>query len=165
LRRGDRERPEDQVLIRALRDFNTPKIVTDDLGIFMGLIGDLFPALDVPRKRDLEFEKMVKQAALDMKLQPEDGFVLKVVQLQELFEVRHSVFIVGHAGTGKSQIWKGLSKTYYNQKKKPTHVDLNPKAVTNDELFGIINPTTREWKDGLFSVIMRDLSNLTSDGP
>jgi dynein heavy chain, axonemal len=165
LRRGDRERPEDQVLIRALRDFNTPKIVTDDLPIFMGLIGDLFPALDVPRKRDLEFEKMVKQAALDMKLQPEDGFVLKVVQLQELFEVRHSVFIVGNAGTGKSQIWKGLSKTYYNQKKKPTHVDLNPKAVTNDELFGIINPTTREWKDGLFSVIMRDLSNLTSDGP
>lgn len=27
-------------------------------------------------------------------------------------------------------------------------VDLNPKAVTNDELFGIINPSTREWKDG-----------------
>ena len=51
LRRGDRDRPEDQVLIRALRDFNTPKIVTDDTPVFMGLIGDLFPSLDVPRKR------------------------------------------------------------------------------------------------------------------
>jgi len=51
LRRSDRYRPEDQVLIRALRDFNTPKIVTDDLPIFMGLIQDLFPSLDVPRKR------------------------------------------------------------------------------------------------------------------
>ncbi len=51
LRRSDRDRPEDQVLIRALRDFNTPKIVTDDLPIFMGLIQDLFPSLDVPRKR------------------------------------------------------------------------------------------------------------------
>jgi dynein heavy chain len=51
LRRGDPERPEDQVLMRALRDFNTPKIVTDDTPVFMGLIGDLFPALDVPRKR------------------------------------------------------------------------------------------------------------------
>lgn len=30
------------------------------------------------------------------------------------------------------------------------------QAVTNDELYGIINPATREWKDGLFSVIMRD---------
>ncbi|KAJ7340467.1 hypothetical protein OS493_003215 [Desmophyllum pertusum] len=55
LKRSDRERPEDQVLMRALRDFNIPKIVTDDVPIFMGLIGDLFPALDVPRKRDMDF--------------------------------------------------------------------------------------------------------------
>lgn len=27
-------------------------------------------------------------------------------------------------------------------------MDLDPKAVTCDELFGIINPATREWKDG-----------------
>lgn len=47
----------------------------------------------------------------------------------------------------------------------PTAVDLDPKAVTNDELFGIINPATREWKDGLFSNIMRDMSNLTHKGP
>jgi len=107
---------------------------------------------------------LVKQATVDLKLQPEDSFILKVVQLQELFEVRHSVFIVGNAGTGKSQIWKVLNRTYHNQKRKPTAVDLNPKAVTNDELFGIINPATREWKDGLFSTIMRDLANLTSDG-
>lgn len=78
LKRGDPDRPEDQVLMRALRDFNIPKIVTDDMPVFMGLIGDLFPALDVPRKRDLEFEKHVKQSVLDLKLQAEDNFVLKV---------------------------------------------------------------------------------------
>lgn len=58
LKRGDPTRAEDQVLMRALRDFNIPKIVTDDLPVFMGLIGDLFPALDVPRKRDMNFEKV-----------------------------------------------------------------------------------------------------------
>ena len=31
---------------------------------------------------------------------------------------------------------------------KPILSDLNPKAVTTDELFGVINPATREWKDG-----------------
>ena len=50
--------------MRALRDFNTPKIVTDDVPIFMGLIGDLFPALNVPRKRDLDFEAMVKKSVI-----------------------------------------------------------------------------------------------------
>lgn len=74
--------------------------------------------------------------------------VVQVVQLQELFAVRHSVFIIGLAGTGKSQVWKTLYRTYYNQKRKPFYNDLEPKAVTNDELFGIINPATREWKDG-----------------
>jgi len=72
----------------------------------------------------------------------------QVVQLQELFDVRHSVFIVGNAGTGKSMVWKSLFKANQIMKKKPTAVDLNPKAVTNNELFGIINPATREWKDG-----------------
>ncbi|KAJ8974478.1 hypothetical protein NQ317_016132 [Molorchus minor] len=165
LKRDDRQRPEDQVLMRALRDFNIPKIVTDDVPVFMGLIGDLFPALDVPRKRSLDFEKIIKKTAVELKLQPEDGFILKVVQLEELFAVRHSVFIIGNTGTGKTMVWKTLNRTYYNQKRKPFYNDLNPKAVTNDELFGVINPSTREWKDGLFSVIMRDQANLPGDGP
>ncbi|XP_014248489.1 dynein beta chain, ciliary-like isoform X2 [Cimex lectularius] len=165
LRRADPDMPEEQVLMRALRDFNIPKIVTDDVNIFMGLIGDLFPALDVPRKRDLNFEAQVRQAALDMSLQPEDGFILKICQLQELFSVRHSVFIIGFAGTGKSCVWKTLYKTYANMKRKPHYNDLEPKAVTNDELFGIINPQTREWKDGLFSVLIREQAQMSGDGP
>ena len=64
--------------MRALRDYNVPKIVSDDIPVFMGLIGDLFPALDVPRKKDGDFEKAVKEAACDLKLQPEDSFILKV---------------------------------------------------------------------------------------
>lgn len=64
--------------MRALRDFNIPKINSDDLPIFMGLIGDLFPALEVPRKRCLEFEKLIKKSATELKFQPEDGFLLKV---------------------------------------------------------------------------------------
>ena len=72
---------------------------------------------------------------------------------------------IGNAGTGKTQVWKTLFRTYQNLKKKPMFTDLNPKTVTNDELYGIINPATREWKDGLFSVIMRDQANLTTDGP
>lgn len=41
---------------------------------------------------------------LELKLQAEDSFVLKVVQLEELLQVRHSVFVIGNAGCGKSQV-------------------------------------------------------------
>jgi len=64
--------------MRALRDFNIPKIVSDDLPVFMGLIGDLFPALNVPRKRDLDFEQIIRDAILQLHLQPEEGFLIKV---------------------------------------------------------------------------------------
>ncbi|KAM8815016.1 dynein axonemal heavy chain 9 [Rhynchonycteris naso] len=165
LKRGDPDRPEDQVLMRSLRDFNIPKIVTDDMPVFLGLIGDLFPTLDVPPRRDLHFEALVRKAVIGLKLQAEDNFVLKVVQLEELLAVRHSVFVVGGAGAGKSQVLRALHKTYQIRKRRPLWTDLNPKAVTNDELFGIVHPTTREWKDGLFSSIMRELANVTHDGP
>ena len=58
-----------------------------------------------------------------------------------------------------------MNRTYQNQKLKPVWQDLNPKAVTTDELYGFINPATREWKDGMFSNIMRDLSNMQNDNP
>ncbi|ELK12575.1 Dynein heavy chain 11, axonemal [Pteropus alecto] len=81
LKREDKNRPEDQVLMRALRDFNMPKIVTDDIPVFLGLVGDLFPALDVPRRRAPHFEQMVRQSTLELRLQPEESFILKFIGL------------------------------------------------------------------------------------
>ncbi|XP_049903056.1 dynein axonemal heavy chain 11 [Epinephelus moara] len=165
LRRRDKTRPEDQVLMRALRDFNMPKIVTEDVTIFLGLLGDLFPGLEVERERDCEFEKAIRQTTLELRLQPEETFILKVVQLEELMAVRHSVFVVGNAGTGKSQILRVLHRTYVNLKRKPVWNDLNPKAVDRDELFGFIHHATREWKDGLLSSLMREQANISHTGP
>ncbi|XP_019220092.2 LOW QUALITY PROTEIN: dynein heavy chain 11, axonemal [Oreochromis niloticus] len=165
LRRRDKTRAEDQVLMRALRDFNMSKIVTEDVPVFMGLLGDLFPDMEVERERDLEFEKAIRKTTLDLRLQPEETFILKVVQLEELMAVRHSVFVVGNAGTGKSQILRVLHKTYVNLKRKPVWNDLNPKAIDRDELFGFIHPATREWKDGLLSSLMREQANISHSGP
>ncbi|XP_069366837.1 dynein axonemal heavy chain 11 [Paralichthys olivaceus] len=165
LKREDRNRPEEQVLMRALRDFNLPKIVTSDVPIFLGLISDLFPHLDVPRKRDPELENAVRQSVGELRLQPEENFILKVTQLEELLAVRHSVFVVGGPGTGKSQILQTLHRTYSNMNMKTVWNDINPKAVTTDELFGYLHPATREWKDGLFSSTMRELTSVTHDGP
>ena len=45
LKRGDPDMDEYPILMRALRDFNTPKITTDDMPIFLRLIQDLFPGI------------------------------------------------------------------------------------------------------------------------
>jgi len=101
---------EDGILMRALRDFNLPKITADDLEIFMGLLGDLFPGIDPPRKRDMKFEDIICEATKEANLDPEPEFILKVVQLKELLAIRHCVFVMGPPGAGKSTTWKILGK-------------------------------------------------------
>ena len=81
------------------------------------------------------------------------SFWPQCVQLQELFDVRHSVFLLGPAGAGKSRVWTTLQKTFKNMGRKPVSYILDPKSVSNDELFGVINPATREWKDGVYTYI------------
>uniref|UniRef100_A0A1B0DHB0 Dynein heavy chain hydrolytic ATP-binding dynein motor region domain-containing protein n=1 Tax=Phlebotomus papatasi TaxID=29031 RepID=A0A1B0DHB0_PHLPP len=90
---------------------------------------------------------------------------LIVIELEEILEIRHSVFIIGAAGVGKSCVWKTLFQTYQKLGKDPMYSDLNPKAVTNDELFGVVHGVTREWQDGLFSIIMRDQAYASNVGP
>lgn len=78
-KRAEPHLPEQALLMRALRDFNIPKIVADDLDIFFGLLGDLFPGIDVPRKRDERFESIIRSAAVELGYHDEPEFILKIV--------------------------------------------------------------------------------------
>eukprot|EP00971_Amphidinium_carterae_P193572 3841136-Amphidinium_carterae.1 len=58
-KRADASLSEQAVLMRSLRDTNVAKIEGDDLKIFMGLLLDLFPGIDVPRARDYDMEEVL----------------------------------------------------------------------------------------------------------
>ena len=85
------------------------------------------------------------------------------MQLEELLAIRHCVFIMGQPGAGKSSCWKTLATARGIQGKNTKVVDLDPKVFAPDELYGYIHPTLREWKDGLFSKVMRELSSEPGD--
>ena len=90
-KRAEPDMDEGGILMRALRDFNVPKIAQQDMVIFFGLLGDLFPGIDPPRKRDMALEDAVADAVAELKLWPDEEFMLKVVQLEELLFIRHCV--------------------------------------------------------------------------
>ena len=159
-KRAEPELPEPDLLMRALRDFNLPKIIAEDLQIFMDLLGDLFPGINPPRKRDMEFEGKVREAVEGFKLYPDEDFILKVVQLGELLVVRHCVFVMGQPGAGKSCTWKVLGDANSRNGNKTIIRDLNPKVVKTDELYGVVHMQTREWIDGLMSSTMRSLGQI-----
>lgn len=128
--------------------------------IFKGLIEDLFPGVEVDRLLHEELERTLVQCCKDSGLQPEQSFLLKIIQFEEILPIRHSIFILGNAAVGKSAVWRTLveAKRRLKPKEKLLYQIINPKAVTTRELFGYIQPSTREWKDGILATVMRDFA-------
>jgi dynein heavy chain len=110
-KRNEPKQVELAILLRALRDFNTPKIIAEDWDIFFGLLGDLFPGIHVERQRNMDFEAVIEKTTVAQGLFPEAAFIKKVVELGELLVIRHCVFTMGPPGAGKSTTWKTLAKS------------------------------------------------------
>ena len=99
--------------MRALRDFNIVKIVTDDKPIFIRLIQDLFPNAKAEDKKPSKLMKICEKTAKTvMGLVPEEQFVRKCIDLYEILDVRHCMFIIGPAGSGKTTVWRNLMQTH-----------------------------------------------------
>jgi len=162
LKREYADMTEELVLMRSLRDSNLPKFVYDDVPLFKGLIDDLFPGLDCPRVAYPEL-KNATEAVLEedvMHHDLDDIFQLqvdKVIQLYEVMLVRHTTMVVGPTGGGKTVVINALaraSKPAFNRNVKV--FTLNPKAQTVKELYGVMDPATREWQNGVLSKLFRE---------
>ena len=106
-----------------------------------------------------QLQEAAERATVKEGLQPDPGFVQKVVESAEILIVRHSMFILGNAGSAKTRIWKTLATALTDFMDHQTVYEVvDPKACTGDELYGAMNARTKEWKDGILAVMMRDMS-------
>ena len=166
LKRASPKDEEEQVLMRALRDFNTPKIPSWDLPIFLRLIKDLFPTY--ADKTPIVGNDSLKQQAISvckkLQLQPDEDLLQRVLQLHACMEVRHSVMLLGPAGCGKTTIANVLQDclNFGHVKRVAISEYINPKALTVDELYGYMT-LAKDWLDGALSIIMRGMSKNDRD--
>ncbi|KAL2608324.1 hypothetical protein R1flu_026897 [Riccia fluitans] len=160
-KRGFPDMSEALVLMRALRDMNLPKFVYEDVPLFLGLINDLFPGLDCPRVRYPTLNDVVE---LDLKenmymvMTGSSEQVDKVIQLYETMLTRHTTMVVGPTGGGKSVILNTLARAQTRMGYPTKLFVINPKAQTTNELYGEMDPDTRDWTDGLLSNIFREIN-------
>ncbi|CAL9696600.1 unnamed protein product [Knipowitschia caucasica] len=161
LKRGSPHLSEDVVLMRALRDMNLPKFVSEDVPLFLGLIADLFPGLDCPRVHYADFNTAVENTLEDNKYVLLPDQVDKVVQLYETMMTRHTSMVVGPTGGGKSVVISTLCQAQSRLGLLTKLYPLNPKAMSVIELYGILDADTRDWTDGILSNIFRDINRPT----
>lgn len=71
--------------------------------------------------------------------------------------------VVGPTGGGKTVVIDTLCKAQ-TELGLPTRVYvINPKAQPTAALYGVMDPMTRNWTDGIFSNIFRMMNKPTSD--
>ena len=157
LKRAAPEFDESTILMRALRDMNMPKFVFADVPLFRGLIGDLFPgstarACATPRSTTPS-SKRLDEGGYQTLEDPVD----KVVQLYETLMTRHTTMIVGPPAAARPS--RSARSAGADSRALPTkHSVINPKAQPIAELYGELDPATRDWTDGLLSNIFRDMN-------
>lgn len=157
LKRSNVGMKENELMYKALRDFNMPKIVSDDKSIFLNLLKDLFTNIteEPAIKIDEDFKNIISKSAKELGYIPEEIFSLKCIQLSQIIEVRHCVFIIGPPGCGKSAVWKTLARANKDIGLETEYDCLDPKAVSTNELYGMLTKS-KEFKNGVLSTIIRN---------
>lgn len=161
-KRREANMTDPEVLILAMRDMNIPRLTSDDVPLFSGVIKDLFPN-DEPPKFDYGILlTTIQNELIKAGWQATEKAILKCLEVYETKNSRHSTMLVGRTGSGKSVTWKCLrdSMTTLNEMGAPGFVRckeyvINPKALSQAELYGEFDLGTGEWSDGVISSIMR----------
>eukprot|EP00884_Botryococcus_braunii_P021123 jgi/Botrbrau1/7695/Bobra.0159s0133.1 len=165
-------------VLRALHDSTVPKLVGDDIQLFLAILSDLFPNMSIP---DQQRDRLLEAAALDLQergLQAPQPLLDKVVQLHEMLQARFGVMFIGPAGGGKSTAIRTLQMRRSGpdvvfgkagrfgtlerdgsqsggQHTGSAVLRLQPQVRGYGELYGEYHPLTNEWQDGLASALIR----------
>ncbi|CAJ0883095.1 1976_t:CDS:10 [Entrophospora sp. SA101] len=150
--------PEQEIMIQSVRETIVPKLVADDIPLLTSLMTDVFPGVEyVP----VDLEKLteeIKKVCKEKRLFDGEMWMEKTLQLYQIQNIHHGLMMVGPSGSGKTMAWKVLLEALERvQGVEGVPYVIDPKAVSKDDLYGTLDPTTREWTDGLFTHILRKI--------
>ena len=122
------------------------------------LLEDVFPGIEyAPVDLDALKSKIIEVCA-ERHLVPGALWIEKVVQLYQIQNISHGLMMVGPSGSGKTQAWQVLlAALERSDGVEGTSYVIDPKAIDKEALYGNLDPTTREWNDGLFTHILRKI--------
>lgn len=164
----NRETDEAVLMLRSIIDVNEPKFLSQDMPLFKGIVGDLFPGVVLPEIDRSLFRNAFLRTCKSLGLQPDDYFYGKVIQVYEMMLVRHGFMVVGLPFGGKTSSWRCLQDllTLLNEEhpddsrwQTVVAVVINPKSISMGMLYGQFDPVTHEWTDGVLAIKYRDCAN------
>ncbi|TRY63473.1 hypothetical protein TCAL_02090 [Tigriopus californicus] len=157
---------EQKILVQSVSETMVPKLIANDIPLLQSLMNDVFPSIIYTPQAQGTLRTAILEVCKELHLccgggsddmgEKGEDWMDKVLQLYQISELHHGLMMVGPSGAGKSMAWKVLLKALekFDGKEGVSHV-INPKAISKEDLYGVLDPTTREWRDGLFTHVLR----------
>ena len=169
LKRNDLDSDEALLLVNSFRDCTKPRLVLGDINLIDNIIHDVFPDVISEKKLPENIEPLLIKAFEQLNCQPLPIYLNKSYELFETTLLRHGLMLVGSPMGGKTTSWKAIQIAMCNLAKEskdamPIQVEtLNPKSISIPELYGLFDPITSGWSDGVLSSKIRDFSMSDQD--
>ncbi|KAG0049018.1 hypothetical protein BGZ83_006135 [Gryganskiella cystojenkinii] len=150
--------PEQEILIQSIRETVVPKLVAEDIPVLINLLKDVFPGVEYVPVNLQSLRQAIQEICTKRRLVVGELWIEKILQLYQIQRIHHGMMMVGPSGSGKSNAWQVLLGALEKVEgiEGQSYV-IDPKAMSKEALYGVLDPTTREWTDGLFTNILRKI--------
>ena len=147
---------EQALLVRSIVSTVVPKLVSGDVTLFSTLVSAVFPSATVSSPSLPALRAAIAAVSRELGYVDSVQWTDKILQLYDISALHHGVIMVGPSASGKTSAWSTLRLAVERTTgvKVSSHV-IDPKAVSKQELFGVLDDVTLEFTDGIFTHLLR----------
>ncbi|PXF43614.1 Cytoplasmic dynein 1 heavy chain 1 [Gracilariopsis chorda] len=169
---------EENIIVQGVSEVLKPKLDMSDVADYEAIVSLTFTSATclTPRLPE-DIESNLLEAITELKLVQDSVMMEKTRQLYCLMQHQVGVMLVGPTGSGKSTAWRilyeGIKRYEFsrdsacyqeNRKTRRSSVTIiDAKLLSMRQLYGYLDPLTREWTDGVFTKALRNISECTED--